>query len=102
MSQVVKGLGDPDGPALALLGATGTLLVVVIVFALEAFYYSYHEHLLLERNAQPYEELVALRAEQEERASSYAWVDRDAGQVRIPVDRAAELVLAEGLGGEGE
>ncbi len=28
---------------------------------------------------------------------SYAWIDRDAGIVRIPVERALELVLEEGL-----
>ena len=28
---------------------------------------------------------------------SYGWIDRDAGVVRVPVERALELVLQEGL-----
>lgn len=31
------------------------------------------------------------------RLSSYGWVDRDAGLVHIPVDRAAARLLAEGF-----
>ena len=29
--------------------------------------------------------------------ASFAWIDRDAGVVRVPVERALELVLQEGL-----
>ncbi len=31
----------------------------------------------------------------QEKLSSYAWVDREARTVRVPVDTAAEMVLAE-------
>jgi hypothetical protein len=31
------------------------------------------------------------------RLQSYAWVDRDAGIARIPIDRAMELVVQQGL-----
>ncbi len=30
---------------------------------------------------------------------SYGWIDRDRGQVRIPVDRAIEVLLRKGLPG---
>lgn len=33
----------------------------------------------------------------ERRMRTYGWVDRAAGRVRVPVERAAELVLSEGL-----
>ena len=39
--------------------------------------------------------LAELRGAAESRASSYGWVNQDAGVVHIPVDRAIELTLAD-------
>lgn len=39
--------------------------------------------------------LKELRATAKANSESYAWVNRDAGVVRLPVDRAIELTLAE-------
>jgi hypothetical protein len=41
------------------------------------------------------EYLAALVAKQEKQAGSYGWVDRKAGIVQVPVDRAMELVVQE-------
>jgi hypothetical protein len=41
-------------------------------------------------------DLAQFRAEQEEKVNTYAWVDRQAGTVRIPLDKAIDRVLAEG------
>ncbi len=37
------------------------------------------------------------RARQENVLKSYGWVDRDAGTVRLPIDRAIELTAERGL-----
>ena len=42
-------------------------------------------------------DLQAFRAREEEQLKSYGWVNRTAGVVRIPISRAMELVLQEGL-----
>jgi hypothetical protein len=47
--------------------------------------------------ANPQAELAQHRASEEARLSSYGWIDRSAGVVRLPVERAMELVLSEGL-----
>ena len=39
---------------------------------------------------------LALRTEQREQLTGYGWVDRDAGIVRIPIERAIDL-RAQGL-----
>src|SRR5262245_43360978 len=45
----------------------------------------------------PASDLAAVRAGEEKVLGSYAWVDRPAGVVRIPIARAKELLLrAEG------
>jgi hypothetical protein len=36
-----------------------------------------------------------LRARQQKQATSYAWVDRKAGIVQLPIDRAMELTVRE-------
>ena len=36
-----------------------------------------------------------LRQRQEKQLASYAWVDRKAGVVQLPIDRAMELVIAQ-------
>jgi hypothetical protein len=47
--------------------------------------------------ANPARDLKSLRAEEERRLRSYAWVDRANGAVRIPIERAKDLVAERGL-----
>jgi len=44
-------------------------------------------------------DLQALRAQEEAELSSYGWIDRKAGVVRIPIQRALELVSQRGMPG---
>ena len=46
--------------------------------------------------AQPWQDLRRYREEQSRILSNYAWIDRTAGVVRIPVERAMELVIERG------
>lgn len=46
---------------------------------------------------EPIADLAALRARDAALLHSYAWVDRNAGLVRIPVERAIEILAARGL-----
>jgi len=45
----------------------------------------------------PVLDLQALRGEESAALRSYAWVDRDGGVVRIPIERAMALVAERGL-----
>lgn len=45
----------------------------------------------------PEEQLDALRVEEDETLTTYGWVDRDEGVVRIPIEQAMELVAQRGL-----
>ena len=40
-------------------------------------------------------------AQQEEKISNYKWIDKQAGVVEIPVDRAIELIAQKGLPARG-
>ena len=45
----------------------------------------------------PAAELVQFRQKEEERLHSYGWVDRQAGVIHLPIERAMELILQRGL-----
>jgi hypothetical protein len=47
----------------------------------------------------PFEDRAALHADEEQQLSSYGWSDRDTGIVRIPIDRAMELISERGIPG---
>lgn len=45
----------------------------------------------------PFGDVKAYRREQRELLERYVWVDRNTGVVRIPVERAIEVLAAQGL-----
>jgi len=45
----------------------------------------------------PVEDLNRVRQEQEDLLNSYGWADRPTGRVRIPIDRAMDLLVERGL-----
>jgi hypothetical protein len=45
----------------------------------------------------PRQELQALRAKETETLTTYGWVNKEAGVVRIPIERAMELALERGF-----
>jgi hypothetical protein len=47
--------------------------------------------------ARPERELDEVRAAEKEQLGSYGWVDQAGGVARIPVERAMEIVAAQGL-----
>jgi len=47
--------------------------------------------------AAPHQDLESYCAGQQEKVNSYAWVDRRLGVVRVPVDKAMDMVLERGL-----
>jgi len=50
---------------------------------------------------EPIEDLRAMEAETDRLLGGYAWVDRERGLVRIPIERAMEIVAERGAGGGG-
>ncbi len=50
----------------------------------------------------PREDLRELRAGEDETLTTYGWVDRNNGVVRIPIDEAMKLVVQRGLPARGQ
>ena len=50
-----------------------------------------------DHNTLDWQDLKALRDEEQTKLTQYAWIGNDKQTARIPIDRAMELVLAQGL-----
>ena len=45
----------------------------------------------------PYQQVQDLRAKEDHILNSYAWVNKESGTVRIPIDKAIDLLAAKGV-----
>ena len=56
---------------------------------------------------QPFKDVYLLRKGEAEKLASYGWIDKEGGIIRVPIDRAMEVILQRGLparaeGGDGK
>jgi len=79
------------GNALAILG---TFLVMAVLVALMR-HYTATPSLAEDRGAERMKILADFKAANEPLVEKYDWQDKDKGIVRVPVERAKELVLEE-------
>lgn len=87
---------DPSAAPTIAFGILGAVLVLVIIIAVQALYYSEQKREDIRKSVAPApEELTRLRAEQLEQIHSYRWVDQTKGIVAIPIERAMELTARE-------
>ena len=87
---------------LVTIGAVGAISVLGISWAVTALVRTESDELMAEKgstaNLRPIQEL---RAEQQKGLETAGWVDKDAGIVSVPLDRARQLTL-EGLKNDPE
>ncbi len=90
--------GEPNSQLTIVVIAVFAFALVACVFLLQAYFYrSEDEENVVKVVAIAPEELAQARAQQLEQLGSYRWVDRKAGVVGIPIDRAMELVVRDGV-----
>ena len=90
------------------------VLIVVVLFGMAWMFHYFSVNQLLGPPASPFAETQAmpagprlqvrpaqdlkqLRQAEDDRLNSYGWVDQKAGTVRIPIDRAMDLLVEKGL-----
>jgi len=87
---------DPNAAPTAYVVALLAVLLVGTVFALEGYYGRVRSEVAQDKLISlSYEELESVRAAQTAQIHRTEWIDKEAGIVAIPVDRAMELVAAE-------
>ncbi len=87
--------------------AIGTFLVFLLVIGIFRYFYNTDKTGEALRQGvippeprievAPYEQLQQLKIREDHILTSYAWVDKNAGTVRVPIDRAIDLLAAKGL-----
>ena len=83
---------DVNLSLIVVLGVTSSVFILVIVVALQAWFYHWQDQLHEERVVSvPSAELEQTVAEEQIRLGTYDWVDRDEGTVRVPIGVAIEL-----------
>jgi hypothetical protein len=92
---------DVAAGTLVVAGAILLVIIVVVQLVLLGVYR------VIERDREPepalnvrddlYDQLRRLRKSEEETLTTYGWVDRKAGVVRIPIERAMQLVAERGV-----
>ena len=118
MNQPSKGHERRDADVFALFGIALlialTCVVVLLVASGMMFYFKRHEPsktggradipvIATENFPQPKlevqsgAELARLRKAEKTDLTSYGWVDRQSGIVRVPIDRAIQMLLQQGL-----
>jgi hypothetical protein len=94
--------------SLAFLAVATAVVFVLVVGIFRYFYTSYstEEATRLSQpvvppepriEVAPYEQLQQLRIKEDHILSSYAYVDKATGVVRVPIDRAIDMLAAKGL-----
>jgi hypothetical protein len=85
----------PIGKVIGLVIATSVALVIAVIAIVQYFDASLRAEIDRKVLSQPSQALDSLRATETVRLTRYAWADQKAGVVRIPLERATELVIAE-------
>ncbi len=84
----------PNGKIAAFVAITVVGLVALIVGASET-YNKFVADEIHQTLSQPNAALRKLQTEEKSKLSQYQWVNKNDGVVRIPTDRALELILKE-------
>ncbi len=84
----------------AVSGAILALLVVMIVGVYWLYVVAYERIDQQVYSGAPSKELMAIREREEENLHRYSFIDKEKGIVRIPIDRAMEILAAEFAAGK--
>jgi hypothetical protein len=87
---------EPNVRAIAAFGAITILALIAIVLGLQLYFDRVLEQeVYIQVLAPASPALNALRTREDEELHTYRYIDRDKGSVRLPVERAMNLLAAE-------
>ncbi len=92
--------GEPRSAFIAIFGAATIVVLILVILGLQAYFDRVSQQQIFVKVLQPVsEDLLNLRAREDAQLHSYQYLDRAAGRVRIPIERAMELLVAESKAG---
>lgn len=92
---------EPEAQYVLIFSLAIIVTIVATMLFVTAYYDAAHDKLVYERQQLPInEDLRNLRTKEDNDLHSYGFVDKAAGQVRVPIERAMELVLTDATDGK--
>lgn len=89
---------DPKSGLVAVVGVVSAVVLVAAIVVLQAIYYRAQDKESLRKAVFAPPEVQSVQAEQLGQLEGYRVVDPEREVVAIPIDRAMELLVAEGGG----
>jgi len=92
---------EPSAGAIATFMIASLILLVITIFAIQQYFdHIWNEAVYEKILAPPSEQLREVRGRDDWNLTHYMYMDKASGQVRIPVDRAMELMLQDASSGK--
>lgn len=92
---------EPSAGAIASFAIGSLVLLVITILAIQQYFDHIWSQAVYEKVlAPPSEQLKEVRGRDDWNLTHYLYMDKPSGQVRIPVDRAMELVLQDAAAGK--
>lgn len=92
---------EPGAKAIAAFAIGSLILLVLTIVAIQQYFEHIWNQAVYEKIlAPPSEQLQEVRGRDDWNLTHYMYMDKGSGQVRIPVDRAMELVLRDAAAGK--
>jgi len=92
---------EPNVRFIALFGAGTLVLLVLIIFGLQAYFdRALEQQVYIKVLAPPSQALIDLRTREDGELHSYRYVDQGKGIVQVPIERAMELLVSENAQGK--
>ncbi|HBY63816.1 MAG TPA: hypothetical protein DEH78_28660 [Solibacterales bacterium] len=92
---------EPNAPIIAGIGAAIVIVVVVVIVAVNFLFQQTNEHkVFLMQESTISQETLSLRAKEDADLYQYRFIDRQKGEVRLPIERAMELYVKEAAEGK--
>ena len=87
---------EPKSSAIFAFGAATVVLLILIAVAIHFYFTNYKEDQVYTKVLAPEgEQLKALREKENWELSNYGYIEQQKGTVRIPIERAMQLVAQE-------
>ena len=76
------------------------VILAVVIWGVTFYFNAYRDRIIVETQLTPVsQDLLDLRAKEDQLLNSYGIADKAAGTVRVPVSRAMELIIADAKAG---
>ncbi len=91
---------DPNVRFLALFGSALIVVLVLVILGIQYYHDRVKEQQIFIKVLQPESQaLKDLRAREDQELHTYQYINREKGQVRLPIERAMQLLAAEHAAG---